>query len=204
MDELVRDSDNTTALLYLYDLFFNSYFTSILTLGTTSETIGSKTWHSATLLDLIEDVDKDKTQSSRNLKIFKRLEIEANYAPDVPFWIARNLSKHGFTQCFNKTRVMVGKTGIFAVVDNIINIKIFRHSIALIGNYKSAHHNAGHFGLFRYFWLVYKNFFATVFATGMELLVEGGIYQIWYKNAHMERLQMRSYAMFRALQRKNN
>lgn len=89
----------------------------------------------------------------------------------------------GYFTSANGTRVGIQNDAMFAAVDHSDTLKVFGYRIALYMRFKSAvQPKARSFYTMRMFWMIKTNFFAKIFAQGLTHLVEGGIYQKWYKH----------------------
>lgn len=155
--------------------------------------------------DVIPDLVTDETLTTRKKETYNRLRNVAHFPSNFPLIVAQNLSTQGFVLYPNATKVSVGTLGLFAVVEGFNYFKLFGKCVTLFGKYKpSRSHNSMSFFTLRAFWIVRKNFFANIFATGLTSLVESGIYQRWKKHARITKLEMIFIAVFREMQASSN
>lgn len=134
--------------------------------------------------------------------MYHRLQKEIRFAALPDFPVAANLSIHGFLWDCNTTKFTPGKDGVFAVVDNVNNFKLLETSFGFFGKFKPARaHTSGNFYTSQSVWIVGRNLFANIFATGLTSLVESGIYGRWVDNAYIAKIRMESYVTFRKIKK---
>lgn len=129
---------------------------------------------------LKEDVIPDLATISKKQKILHRFMDAVHFSSQPNFRLAKNLSTFGFIWNDTGARFIVGKQGIFAVVDETKTLSLFRQNLHLFGKYKPARaHNSMNFYGMQSVWTVSKNFFAGIFTAGLTSLVERGVYGKW-------------------------
>lgn len=160
--------------------------------------------HSILKIIVVPDLLKDETLTSLKAQTYRGL-LNAYFLTHYPIYIAKNISSHGCIWTSNQSKVALGKNEIFAVVDYLRIFKQFGSTLTLFRKYKPANpHKSMSFYTSRTVWLVKKNFFTNIFATGLSYLVESGIYQRWDTNRWIESYQMQTLIQFRRINKQAN
>lgn len=134
--------------------------------------------------------------------IYRRLGNETQFASGNVIQVVKNLSSFGIIWSSKGTKVVLGKEGLFAVVDNAVALNLFRQNLALFLKYKPATgHNLMSFYTQRNLWLVQNNFLENNFVSGLTTLVEGGLFQRWDINYRIVRLRLRGLVAFREMRK---
>lgn len=145
---------------------------------------------------VIRELVSVETQSNRTREMYQRLQKVVRTARNSSYTLVTDDST--FILCWytnsNETQAVVGKTGMFAVVDSSLALQLFREMLTVFGDYKSAKpHNSMSFYWRRIVWFVQNNFFANLFATGLTSMVESGIYGRWFANGNIHRPLLQFY-----------
>lgn len=138
--------------------------------------------------------------------VFTTLRNSAHFIP-VPsaFSLAGIFSLDGLIIDSHQNQISIGTDGLFAMVDEVINLQQLSESLDFFGKWKPARvQRAMDFYTARVAWFVEDNWFATIFSSGLSALVEGGLYGRWYKNWRFLKVRMESYAQFRAWKSESN
>lgn len=182
MEELVQDADNIP----------------IFTLGMAVSTRNFKhKIYTFLTARIIPSLVADETLNKRLRDMYSRLKNVVRTALNSSHDIVSDFSTYVIMWYSDQSEVVVGKQGMFAVVDSSCNLKPFGHMLALFGKYKSARpHNSMSFFTGRIYWYVQNNFFVNLFATGLSSMIESGIYGWWYKNGNIQKPLLQYYASY--------
>lgn len=171
----------------------------IFTLGFLKPIWNTKTNYNALKEFVIPDLLEDETLRKRHYKMYSRLHNVVRTAANSSHKTVSDLTyAHSVVWYSNQSEVVVGKGGMFAVVDSTPRLKPFRQMLSLFGKFKPAKpHNSMSFFTARIVWYVDKNFFAGIFVTGLKSMIESGIYEWWYENGYIQKPLLEYCASFK-------
>lgn len=171
------------------ELVQNSDKISIFTLGLGRTIFDSKPRIFNVLTDVvIPHLAADENLTKQRKETYDRLKNVVQIALNSSYTVVTDLATYAMAWYSNQSKVVAGKSGMFGVVDSHLNLKPFRHMLALFGKYKpSRPHNVMDFCRFKMVCFVQNKLFAKLFASGLTSLVESGIYHWWYENGNIQK-----------------